>query len=95
MSGHIALEIEVGDDGVVRHSFRADALDPDAVPMLVLGAVQAIVSQRIRQDMEDENPLGNADFMAATSALEGRLMLMDMVVHLPAPGQDGIITTIE
>jgi hypothetical protein len=97
MTGRIELEVQLLDDpDRMEHTFRSEGLPAEAVPMLLLGVVQAIVRQQVRQEMDEANPLGNAEMMDATAALEARLMLMDMVVHLPVvEDQQGIITAIE
>jgi hypothetical protein len=76
------------------YEVRAEGVDPEFVPAILLAGVEAFVRQTIRQEMEVENPMGNSDFMDQVAALEARIMILDMTVHLPDRGQDGIVTQI-
>lgn len=85
---------EVNAHGQFAYSIHAEGTDPDATAAVLLGGVLALVHTTVRQEMEAANPMGNADFMDETAALEARLMLLDMAVHLPGGDQSGIVTTV-
>lgn len=102
MTRRIEFVAEIPDDADVsvemmgRFAFtiRADGIESDAVPAILLAGVEALSRQQIRQDLEDESPLGNPDFMDTVAALEARIMLVDMAVHLPDADQIGIVTQV-
>lgn len=93
----VDLHVEIQEDGEFAYSFRAegDDVDLEQIAVSALVGVEALLRQGIGDEKEAQDPLGNPEFHRGTTALEARLLLMDLVCHLPDKDQSGIITVIE
>jgi hypothetical protein len=98
MSLHaLTFSVDLDSEGQLSYSYRADGDDPrpEEIAGALLAGAEAVIRQALFQEMQEQSPLGNEEFQRETSALESRLLLMDMVCHLPAREHNGFITTIE
>jgi hypothetical protein len=93
----LRMGIDIADNGDLSTGFTAEGDDVSAEEVVValLTAAESVLRREILAEMQADNPLGNEDFQRATARLEARVLLMDLVCHLPERDTDGVISGIE
>lgn len=64
----------------------ASGVDPETVPPLVLAAVEATRRAQLAEAFTQTNPMATGDIIQGMAALNARLSLIDMLMHLPMTG---------
>lgn len=65
---------------------EAVGVDSELAPVFLLAAAEAMMRSQIRSDMEKQNPMATGDLLDALAMLNGRLKVVDEVMHLPVAG---------
>lgn len=87
----LTLTITVPEDveedlGGMMMSVEGHGIDGEITPILVLAAAEAMIRGDLRTALERENPMTTGDVLDAMAFLNGRLKVVDAVMHLPDTG---------